>query len=30
MKKYENFERRIKVDWALVLEILFFENFKMT
>ena len=29
MKKYENFNRRIKMEWVLVQEILIFENFKM-
>ena len=28
-KKYENFERKIKIEWALVQEILIFENLKI-
>ena len=29
MEKYKNFEHRIKMEWALVQEILIFENFNM-
>ena len=28
MNKYENFDRRIKMEWVFVQEILIFQNFK--